>query len=194
MESRPTLAVSLATVVRAKAESSGFRSFIPYVFIVCLAAGFAAAFFVPEEFWSNDRWDISTAVFAGLLAFNGLLMAMGWFAFAKIYEIVTGGIIGRLLTRNNLLGLHLAFIDISHVVLISASALSVIGLISVLVSLPTLVDQGLLGACLGFTLYGLARAFSATQMMNDLVWEQAQAREAESALRVIEGSSSNRKV
>ena len=78
-----------------------------------------------------------------------------------------------MLTKYGLLGLHLSFIDITHLVLICASLLSVLGLIATLAGLPIVVDRLLFGGCLGLTLYGLSCAFSATRMMNDLIWEQA---------------------
>ena len=173
MNNRPTLSVSIATALISSAESKGFLAYVPFVFGACLAVGFASAEYIPVGFWLDSRWDVSTAVFGGLLAFNGLLMSLGWFAFSKIYEIIANDSLGKMLTKHGLLGVHLAFIDISHLVLICASLLSVLGLVATLTGMPILVDRLLFGGCLGFTLYGLARAFSATKMMNDLIWEQA---------------------
>lgn len=193
MKHRPSLAVSLATSLKSGAESRGFLAYVPFVFGMCLVVGFVSAEFIPGEFWSDARWDVSTAVFAGLLAFNGLLMSLGWFAFSKIYEILANDRLGQMLTRNGLLDVHLAFIDISHAVLICASALSVAGLVSVLVGAPVPVDRILLGSCLGFTLYGLARAFSATKMMNDLIWEQAHLDRERTNLKVVGESAESQK-
>jgi hypothetical protein len=153
---RPTLSVSLAMSLKASAESRGFLAYIPFIFGFCLVAGFVSAEFIPTEFWSLERWDVSTAVYAGLLAFNGLLMSLGWFAFSKIYEILASDRLGKMLTKHGLLGVHLAFIDVSHIVLISASALSGMGLVAVLVEAPLWVDKLALGSALGFTLYSCA--------------------------------------
>jgi len=188
MKERPSIAVSIAMSLQAEAAEKGFWAYIPYVFGACLIAGFVSAEFVPDEFWSDERWDVSTAVFAGLLAFNGLLLSLGWFAFSKIYEILANDRLGKMLTANNLLGVHLAFIDISHLVLIAASVLSVGGLVGVLAGVPVWIDGLVFGSCLGFTLYGLARAFSATRMMNDLVWEQAYLDREGVHLTAIEGT------
>ena len=173
MKHRPSLAVSLAISLKSGAESRSFFAFVPLVLAVCLLAGTVSTIFIPSEFWSDTKWAVSTAVFSGLLAFNGMLMSLGWFAFSKIYEILANDRLGQMLTRNDLLGLHLAFIDVSHAVLICASVLSVAGLVAVLVDAPLRIDKIILVLCLGFTLYGMARAFSATKMMNDLIWEQA---------------------
>ena len=49
--------------------------------IECIAAvlsvGFASASYIPLEFWMDRKWDVSTAVFGGSMAFNGLLMSLG---------------------------------------------------------------------------------------------------------------------
>ena len=173
MNKRPTLPVAFATALKIRAESKGLLAYVPFVLGACLAVGFASASYIPLEFWMDSKWDVSTAVFGGLMAFNGLLMSLGWFAFSKIYEILANDSLGKMLTKYGLLGLHLSFIDITHFVLICASLLSVLGLIATLAGLPIVVDRLLFGGSLGLTLYGLSCAFSATRMMNDLIWEQA---------------------
>lgn len=174
MKRRPSLAVSMAASLQSEAEQRGFFAYIPVVLLMCLSAGAGLAYLVPADFWTNDRWDISTAVYAGLLAFNGILMALGWFSFAKIYEILTNGPIGRMIVKHGLLGMHLAFIDITHFVLVGSSIMAVVGLISVLVDAPLWIDRSILAASLGLTGYALARGVSAASMVSELIWEQAQ--------------------
>lgn len=173
MKKRPTLAVSIATSLQAGAENRGLRAYIPFWMVASAVAGYAVAFYLPAEFWSDDKWDVSTAVFAGFLAFNGLLLALGWFAFAKIYETLTGTELGAMLTRHGMLGVHLAFIDVSHFVLVFSSIASVLCLVTVLLPVPLWADRIAIGTSISLTVYGLCRAISATRMMNDLVWEQA---------------------
>ena len=52
-----------------------------------------------------------------------------------------------------------------------------------------MVDRLLFGGCLGLTLYGLSCAFSATRMMNDLVWEQANIGREPPKLETVGGNS-----
>lgn len=173
MKKRPSLAVSIAASLQSGAEARGMRAYFPTWILLSAALGGTLATSLPSEFWSQENWDISTAVLAGLLAFNGLLLALGWFAFAKIYETLTGTKLGSMLTRHGLLGVHLAFIDVSHFVLVFSSIASVACLVTVLLPLPIWADRTMLGISIALTAYGLFRAISATQMMNDLVWEQA---------------------
>lgn len=135
----------------------------------------------------DDRWDVSTAVYAGVLAFNSLLMSLGWFSFSKIQEILLNESLGRMLTRHDLLGVHLAFIDLTHLILILGCLLSGSGLVTIPIGLPLLVDQCLLAATICFTVYALYRAYSATSMANTLIWEQAHLQADAPHLRSVGG-------
>lgn len=173
MKPRPSLSVSFAAALQADAEHRGFLAYVPYLLAASVVAGSSLAYYTPADFWATDHWDVSTAVYAGLLAFNGLLMALGWFAFSKIYEILVGDRLGAMLTKHDLLGVHLAFIELSHIVLVVASLSTAVGLISVLLPLPILADRILFGATITSTIYALVRAVSSVNVVNQLVWEQA---------------------
>ena len=55
------------------------RSICPKVDCIAavLSVGFASASYIPLEFWMDRKWDVSTAVFGGSMAFNGLQMSLG---------------------------------------------------------------------------------------------------------------------
>lgn len=189
MKKRPSFAVSLASALRADAEERGWRAFFPTFGILSAVVGGIAAFFTPLEFWADAKWDISTAVYAGLLAFNGLLLALGWSAFSRIYEIIAGGPVGEVLRKHDLLAEHLAFVDGNHATLIASASFSMVGLVSVLMNLPIAADHAILALSVGTTAYALIRAMASTKMMSDLVWEQAHLNEpAKPTLRPVEGA------
>jgi len=191
MKPRPKLAESFAKVLSVKSAQIGFWAYFPYIFLVMVGLGYIAVWNIPEIFWEDNNWSISLTVFSGLLAFNGLLMALGWFAFSKIYEILTNERMGRMIAKHDMLSLHLAFIDITHLVLIAASVSSVLALVLVLTDVPLIFDKAVFGFCLGTTLYGLHRAYSATKMMNDLVWEQSQVDLAQAGPTPVGGKSNH---
>lgn len=189
MKRRPTIAQSLAASVQIDASQRGFIAFVPYWFAISLVLGSVVAILLPVSFFTDAGWDVSTAVYAGLLAFNGLLMSLGWFAFSRIQEIISGDSIGPMLARHDLLGHHLSFIDLSHLTLIMSCCLSGAGLVSIPFRLPILADQALFGATLGFTLYSMYRSYSATNMANDLLWEQSQQKMKKIPLSTIDGGN-----
>lgn len=173
MKKRPSFAVSLASALRADAADRGWRAFFPTFGILSGVIGVGAAYFTPIAFWTTAQWDISTAVYGGLLAFNGLLLALGWSAFSRIYEIIANGKVGEVLRKHDLLSEHLAFVDANHATLVASASFSLVGLISVLMTLPLIADQAILGLSVGTIVYALIRAMASTKMMSDLVWEQA---------------------
>lgn len=192
MDKRPTLAESIAASVQAEAEDKGFWAFVPYHLIACIAVGAVIGWLMPAEFWSDAKWDVSTAVFGGLLAFNGILLALGWFAFSKIYEIISNNSLGKRLTQHGLLGVHLSFIDYNHIVFVTSALLTGCCLFFVLLEVPIWADRIALGGALSLTMYSLVKAISATSTMNELVWEQAHMADATSpALRTVGGNDNS---
>lgn len=173
MKRRPSYAASLASALHTDAGDRGWCAFFPIYIICSVAIGCIASFYMPDTFWSDEQWAVSVTVYGGLLAFNGLLLALGWYAFSKIYEILSDAKIGQVLYKNDLLSDHLAFIDGNHVVLILATIASGVGLLTILMPLKLGVDRIIFVAVISTTLYALYRALSSTKMMSELVWEHA---------------------
>lgn len=173
MSRRPTFWGTFFRSVANSVDRRGVVALVPYWLLACLFIGGVASFSIPAEFWSNDRWDISTAVFTGVLAFNGLLLALGWGAFSKIYEILSEGSFAKFLNRNGLLNDHLFFIDFVHVALVVSSLLSGCGLFSVLVEIPLIADRITMAAVIGVTGWALIKTLSAISLMNGLIWDLA---------------------
>lgn len=187
MKNRPSLAEATAKSVQLDVEARGVVGFVPYWLMLSIIVGAVVAVILPGSFFLDARWDVSTAVYAGILAFNGLLMSLGWFSFSKIQEILLNDDVGKMLTRHDLLGIHLAFIDLTHLILIAACFLSGAGLVAIPMALPLVADQLLLASTIGMTIYALYRAYSATSVANSLIWEQAHLNIERPPLRTVEG-------
>lgn len=152
----------------------GIWAVVPYWLLPCLIVGSFVAFSIPNEFWGNKEWGASTATLSGLLAFNGILLALGWFAFAKIYEILSNTAYGEWLARKDLLGAHLLFIQFNHIVMILACVFTGGTLFLLLIEAAIWLDKIMLSLSLGTTLYSFVRAMDSTNTMNSLLWEQAE--------------------
>jgi hypothetical protein len=172
---RPPLSQSFATALKYSAERRGWLAFVPYFFLSCVGVGTAAAWSVPHDFWSDANQDVSATVYGGILAFNAILLAVSGSAFAKIYDIITGPVLGPILKKNDLLDEHLAFVDLNQLVLVFAALMSLAALVTVLLPALVWVDRALLMATLAFSAYSLLRTLSSTKMMHELIWEQAHA-------------------
>ncbi len=171
---RPSFLTAYFEALAASARKRGLMAIFPYRLLVCAAVGGAVAYALPIEFWSDDRWDTSTAVFAGLLTFNALIIAVTWSAFSKVFEIITSGQFGAYLKSCNLLHRYLVsigYINIAQGAAALASAAALL-LVPMTFSHP-LADRIVAGICVGLTAYALLQATEANRLMADLVWNKA---------------------
>jgi len=138
-----------------------------------VAAG-VIAYILPAEFWSEAKRELSVSVYVGLLTFNGLILALGWTAFGRIYDVLLRGDFGKYLMRNNLLNGYILQITYMHIFQIGAVIVSAAGLIAVLLDeVPLLASRIVIGFALLFTMYAIKQAVDAVTAMNDLVWQSA---------------------
>lgn len=173
-DERPRFLPSFIELIKRETEVSGVLALVPYKLVLCGLLGGGAAYIVPAEFWTNARWDVSTAVFTGLMTFGGLVLALGWNAFSRIYELLFRGDFGAYLQEKKKLNDYLVHISFMHFVQILAVVFSGVGLVSVLFNqLPLLADRTVLGLSFTFTLYGLKQALDSVTAMNDLAWHSA---------------------
>jgi len=171
---RPSFISSYFEILSKEARASHWKAIVPYWLIVSTVIGGVTGYFIPQGFWEDAHWDVSTAVYASFMTFNGLVLALGWNAFSRMYEILFRGDFGSYLARNNLLNpyiTHITFINMVQVISVIASG---IGLVMVLVeNIPILYDRIALSAILALMIYGLKQTIDALTAMNDLVWQAA---------------------
>lgn len=173
MVARPKFFTALCKSIGDAYERKGVRAIVPWWLLLGFAIGGSVAWYMPTAFWADDNWGVATTVFTGFLAFDGLLLALGWGAFSKIYEIMSTGWFAAFLRRNGLLNDHLFFVDAVHSILVLSAVSSGVALVTVLLPIPPLADRVIVAAVIGLSLWSLIKALSAMRMMNDLVWELA---------------------
>lgn len=173
MEGRPKfLSVFFKSAAYAY-ERRGVRALVPWWLLIGLVAGGSAAWQMPSSFWQKEQWEVSTTLYTGFLAFDGLLLALGWGAFSRIYGILSTGWFAAFLRRNDLLEDHLFFIDFTHGVLVASAISSGCGLVVILLPFHTYVDMAIFALTMGSSFWALVKALSAVKLMNDLVWDAA---------------------
>lgn len=148
------------------------RGFAVPASVAIIAA--AAAYALPSAFWADENWSVATTVYTGLLTFNGLILALSWSAFSKIYEIVSAPKFASFLRRNKLLGKYIVTVTFIHGLQLLAVVASAVGLFVVLVDViwPWL-DRAILGVMLFFSIYAIQQAAASVTIMHDLVWYKA---------------------
>jgi hypothetical protein len=171
---RPRFLAAYFEALTESVKIRGVLAVIPYKLLLCSALGAAVGYCLPADFFSDARWDISTAVFAGLLTFNALIIAISWSAFSKVFEIIAAGNFGAYLKAHNLLHRYLVLIGFMNVAQIAAALISAAALLLVTMDLGhAIFDRAVAALSVASTIYSLSQALSATRMMADLVWHKA---------------------
>lgn len=166
-------------------QKKGLRALVPWALVLGLMCGGLAAWQMPKAFWSRSQWEVSTGLYTGFLAFDGLLLALGWAGFSRIYATLNNGWLAAFLLRNNLLNDHLFFIDKVHVILVASAMSSALGLITILLPIHTYVDMAILAVVIAFSFWALVSAVSTVRLMNDLVWEVTHAEQDQGSDNVV---------
>ena len=160
----------------------GKHKLVPWAALVCVCIGAVVSIIVPiDHFWGKP--EISIVFFTAAVTINGLLLALSWGSFAKIYEIASEPKLAAWLRRHNLLNryiFHVNFIHYAQVVALSWSGVALVlcvvehipHSIESVVSLLTLQRISLAGS-VASTIYALKYALGAVTIMQDLVWYSA---------------------
>lgn len=155
------------------AEKRGWKAYIPFGLTGCGLVAAGIVWHLPEGLWSAGNRSDLLAIYGGLLAFNGLLLAIGWSAFSRLYELIGSGPFSKFLKRNGLLNFHILFIEIAQTALVLSSLASGFGLFSVWLPFATLSDRFILGIAIMLTCYAILKALQSTRAMNEILWEAA---------------------
>jgi len=176
---KPSFPQAFAEALSFAAQKRGWRAYIPVRLLLCSLVGLAISFNLPATLWDEKNISNALNIYTGLLAFNGLLLAIGWGAYSRLYELIGSGAFSKFLKRNNLLNHHIFFIELSQITLVLSSLASGFGLFSVLLPFNVVVSRVIIGASVALTAYAILKAVEATQAMNQVLWEAADFEEAE---------------
>jgi hypothetical protein len=160
----------------------GKRKLIPWAALLSCAMGAGVALLVPDEhFWAKP--EVSVVFFTAAVTINGLLLALSWGSFAKIYELASEPSMAAFLRRHNLLNtyiFHVDFIHYAQVVALSCSGVALI--LCVIGHLPHAISdyvsllflqKASLASSVASSIYALKYALGAVHLMQDLVWNSA---------------------
>lgn len=157
--------------IKLEYRKHGWHGVPPWWLIILVGGGAAGAFLVPAEFWSRDKWDVSTAVYGAILTFNALVLAVSWGAFSKIFESACAPGFSAYLRERGLLVFYIYYIDYVHLAQLVAVAASAVGLLSVVIDLlPEMWERVLFGAVVGLSAYAMKQAAGTVTAMHDIVW------------------------
>lgn len=157
--------------LREEFGNRGIRAFVPVWLILFGASSAIAAYFLPEEFWTSERWDVSTAVYGVICTLNGLFLALSWNAFGRIHDSISSAGFSGWLRSKQMLHKYFFIVDFIHIWQIVAVALSAIALVAVLYPFVPVWGQRIaFAAAIAATGYALRWALGAVKVMHDITW------------------------
>lgn len=179
---RPSFLVAWLDDLRDDLARYGKRKLVPWTMLACCFVGVSVALLVPaDHFW--EKPEISVVFFTAAVTINGLLLALSWGSFAKIYELASAPPMASFLRRHGLLNSYIFHVDFIHVAQVCAVSWSGAALILCVIGhLPHGVEKYLsllliqkisLAGCVASSIYALIYALGAVRIMQDLVWYSA---------------------
>lgn len=149
------------------------RELIPYWIIGSAASGAAVVYCLPKTFWDGTKLDVSVSVLSGLLTFNGIILALCWSAFGKIYEIIGAGAFSAHLRKHQLLNHYLLFVGYCHASQVLAIALTGFAIFALWLPLKVWVIKVAVGGALAGSVYALRQGIATSTAMQDLIWRKS---------------------
>lgn len=156
-------------------KSNGALALVPTWVLAFGTISFGVAWTIPDTFWNSATDAISArlALYAAVLTLNGLLLALSWNSFSKIYESACAPGFSGYLREKGLLNTYFFFVDFIHLAQIVALAVSGAGLILSLYPqdtwTPLWLHRAAFAATITTCLYALRYAVGSVKLMQDLV-------------------------
>jgi hypothetical protein len=194
---RPSFTEAWLADIQEDVKRYGKRKLVPWTALACIVIGAGVAMLVaPDHFWNHP--EVSVVFFTATVTVNGLLLALSWGCFAKIYEIASEPRLASFLRRHDLLNSYIFHVDFIHYVQVAAVTWSAIALVLSVVHLPDFAAEYVslltlqriaLAGCVAVSIYALIYALGAVRIMQDLVWNSAHM-PSEPDIKVHEGGRS----
>ena len=181
---KPTFLKGLIDSWQLTLEHGKARDIIPYWILGSAALGGVAAYNMPALFWTQDKLDAAGGAIGGLLTFNGIVLALCWSAFGKIYEIVGAGAFCAHLRKHKLLNHFLMAVTWCHAAQILAIMCTAFALATLWLPFQPWFDRVALGAAIATSIYAVRQGFATSQIMQDLIWRKSSFDEKAQAPRV----------
>lgn len=149
-------------------------SVLPWRIALCAGAGWLVASNLQSVFFYPRNWDVSVAVYSGLLAFNALTMALAWSGIGRVYDSMSAPRFSSFLQHTGVLARYHFILGFIHAVQTLAALVTIASMGILLVGQINIFwDRIAFASTLGATLYALWWAYSAARVARDLSWHHA---------------------
>jgi hypothetical protein len=170
---RPSFLKSYLESLSKSVDRRGWFAVFPYWVHACLLVGVGAAYRIPVDFWDAKAFDVSVPVYVGILTFNGLMLALSWGAFSRIYDSLGEPGFRGFLRKYNLMSPYIVYVEYVNITQIVAIGFSFSGMIILLFKLSDpIYNQIMFALMVASSIYAMKQASAAVTIMHDLAWQQ----------------------
>lgn len=171
---RPKFLKSLLDSWQLSLSQGRESDLIPYWILASVGVGSAIAYYLPATFWDGTQRDTAVSVLSGILTFNGIVLALCWSAFGKVYEIIGATAFCAHLRKHNLLSHYLVFVGYCHAAQVLAISFTAFALFAMWLPLETWLVKCVLAASVAATAYAVRQGVATSSVMQDLIWSKAE--------------------
>jgi hypothetical protein len=171
---RPTFLKSLLDSWQLSLSQGRERDLLPYWILLSGTVGGVVAYYLPIKFWNGERLDVAVSGLSGLLTFNGIVLALCWSAFGKVYEIVGAGAFCAHLRKHNLLSHYLVFVSYCHATQVIAISCTGFALFALWLPFEIWALKLFVGASFATTIYAVRQGIATSEVMQDLIWQKSE--------------------
>ena len=128
---------------------------------------------VRDGFWDKSHEDGVIALYVGILVLNGLILALSWSAFSRIFESISDGEFCSYLMEGNLLNGYIFYVEYLNLTQIISLICTSVAILSFITSiLSENADRVFFGIMITVSAYSIRTGYSAITVMNDLIWQK----------------------
>jgi len=170
---RPTFLKSLLDSWQLSLSLGRERDLIPFWILGALALGGALVHFMPLTFWAPDQRPTIVSILSAMMTFNGIILALCWSAFGKVYEIIGAGTFAAHLRKHNMLNHYLVFVGYCHLAQVLAISMTAFSIFALWLPLQGWFVKTIFAGAIASTAYALRQGVATSTVMQDLIWQKS---------------------
>lgn len=168
----PPLAVTYIKGLSVSVGTRGWRAYVPMSFLFAVGVAATSFIMVPKAFWEPSNAGNAIMTYGGLLTFSGILLAVGWSSFSKVFEVLGRGNMSRMLKEKGILDVHFMYVSISNLLLIAFAIICAVGLVSLSIGKDIVLDRIILALMCGTGLMAITATFNMNNFLQRLIWDE----------------------
>lgn len=170
---RPTFLKSLLDSWQLSLSLGRERDLFPIWILAAIGLGWSLVHFVPSSFWGEEQRSNVVSILSAMVTFNGIILALCWSAFGKVYEIIGATAFAAHLRKHNLLNHYLVFVGYCHFAQVAAISLTGFAIFTLWLPFEGWFVKSVFAGAIAATAYAVRQGVATSTVMQDLIWQKS---------------------